>query len=151
MAILHPLLSESARASFDPVAIVDPTMAQACLAGLWLGFGFLDESHAISQELKTVEGSYWHGILHRREPDASNAAYWFRHVGNHPVFELLAREATKLGLGLRQGSWSPFEFIDLCEQHRDTGSEQEMLLRRVQHKEWELLFAWCVQRATGEA
>src|SRR5687767_13390080 len=55
--------------------------AQACFAGLWLYFDFLDESHAISQDLDTAEGSYWHGILHRREPDYPNAKYWFRRVG----------------------------------------------------------------------
>jgi hypothetical protein len=43
-------------------APVDATAAQACLAGLWLGHGFLDESHRISQEIDTPEGSWWHGI-----------------------------------------------------------------------------------------
>jgi hypothetical protein len=115
----------------------------ACRAGLWLGFDFLDESHLISQDLDTVEGSFWHGILHRREPDASNAAYWFRRVGQHPVFESLAREARNLGLRLRSERWDPFEFIDLCEKSRDSASEQEQLLRQVQRREWGLLFEWC--------
>jgi hypothetical protein len=44
----------------------------ACRAALWLAFDFLDESHAVSQELDTPEGSYWHGLLHRREPDFAN-------------------------------------------------------------------------------
>src|SRR5688500_4990238 len=54
--------------------------ASACMAGLWLYHDFLDESHAISQDLHTVEGSYWHAIMHRREPDAWNSKYWFRRV-----------------------------------------------------------------------
>ena len=58
------------------LAILD--MAQACLAGLWLYHDFLDESHSISQEIATSTGSFWHGIMHRREPDPSNAKYWFR-------------------------------------------------------------------------
>lgn len=130
--------------------ITDRGMADACRAGLWLAFDFLDESHAISQELHTAEGSYWHGILHRREPDASNAAYWFRRVGEHPIFETLATEAQDLGLRLGSGRWSPFDFIDLCEKHRGTGGEQETLLRRVQQMEWELLFDWCFRRAAGK-
>src|SRR5437870_5363954 len=71
----------------------DANLIAACRAGLYLAFNFLDESHAISQDVHTAEGSYWHAILHRREPDPSNAAYWFRRVGDHPVFALLARDA----------------------------------------------------------
>ena len=44
--------------------------AKACLAAIWLYHDFLDESHAVSQEIDTAEGSFWHGIMHRREPDA---------------------------------------------------------------------------------
>src|SRR6516162_5234245 len=65
-----------------PQPVQRPDGAAACLAGLWLFHDFLDESHKISQDIDTVEGSYWHGILHRREPDYSNAAYWFRRVRN---------------------------------------------------------------------
>ena len=38
----------------------DPLAARACLAGLWLYHDFLDESHAISQDLDTKESSCWH-------------------------------------------------------------------------------------------
>jgi hypothetical protein len=122
----------------------------ACRAGLWLAFDFLDESHTISQGIDTREGSYWHAILHRREPDASNAAYWFRRVGEHPIFETLAKEASELGLRLRSGRFDPFDFINQCEQQRGTGSEHELLLRHVQQREWELLFDWCFRRAGGQ-
>lgn len=130
--------------------ISDRSMAASCRAGLWLAFNYLDESHAISQELSSAEGSYWHAIMHRREPDPSNAAYWFRRVGDHPLFESLAMEARALGLPLHSERWNPFHLIDLCEQHRGKGSEQETLLRHVQRKEGELLFAWCFRGATGK-
>ena len=65
-------------------------MAEGCLAGLWLLYDFLDESHTISQSLDTLEGSYWHGIMHRREPDYENAKYWFRRVPVHPIHAELA-------------------------------------------------------------
>jgi hypothetical protein len=110
---------------------------------LWLAFDFLDESHTISQGLETSEGSYWHALMHRREPDASNAAYWFRRVGDHPIFDTLAKEGQELGFRLRGQRWDPFAFVDQCEEHRGTGSEEEMLLRLVQQREWELLFEWC--------
>jgi hypothetical protein len=131
-----------------PQPVRDRDMARACLAGLWLHHDCLGESHAISQEIDTATGSYWHGLMHRREPDASNATYWFRRVGEHPIFDPLAREAQALGLRLDSTGWNPFAFIHLCEKHRDTRSPEEDLLRRVQQREWQLLFEWCYRHAT---
>jgi len=37
--------------------------ARAMLAGLWLWFDWLDESHKISQQIETPTGSYWHALL----------------------------------------------------------------------------------------
>jgi hypothetical protein len=128
--------------------ITDRDMALACLAGLWLRHDCLDESHRISQDIDTPTGSYWHGIMHRREPDAANAGYWFRKVGAHPIYAHLATDARELGLSLSGGAWDAFAFIDACERHRGSGNDAEMLLRRVQAREWELLFDWCFSRAT---
>src|SRR6187402_2363611 len=64
--------------AFAPHRLADRDMARACLAGLWLYHDFLGESHEISQDIHTPTGSYWHGILHRREPDPSNSKYWMR-------------------------------------------------------------------------
>src|SRR5262245_3674168 len=57
--------------AFGGAPVADESAARCCLAGLWLAHDFLDESHAISQEIETPDGSYWHAIMHRREPD-----YW---------------------------------------------------------------------------
>jgi hypothetical protein len=129
--------------------VKDQEMAKACLAGLWLYHGYLDESHSISQSIHTTTGSYWHGIMHRREPDASNAAYWFRRVGDHPVFAALASEAKALGYPGKVDGWNPFQFIDMCEQYRDSGAPEEEAVRRVQLREWELLFDWCWRQAVS--
>ena len=138
--ILNPLGPGAARETFRPKlaalkpeslfgggAIVDQDFARCCLSGLWLLHDFLDESHTISQEIETAGGNYWHGIMHRREPDYGNAKYWFRRVGQHPVFTPLAKAARELAAAakieiprdmeflLRQETWDPYRFIDLCE------------------------------------
>ncbi|HEX4146043.1 MAG TPA: hypothetical protein VHY91_21255 [Pirellulales bacterium] len=74
----------------------DRDMALACCAAIWLRFDFLDKSHQISQSLDTPEGSFWHGVMHRREPDFANAKYWFRRAGQHELYGPLAEEARNL-------------------------------------------------------
>jgi hypothetical protein len=118
----------------------------ACRAGLWLLHDFLDESHTISQDLDTAEGSFWHAIMHRREPDPSNSKYWWRRVGSHTVLQQL-REQTP---DLRYSYTSPEAFVDFCERVRGSGKDDEMLARRVQRLEWELLFDWCWKQGRHE-
>jgi hypothetical protein len=132
-------------------------MARACLAGLWLRHDFLDESHALSQDIDTPTGSYWHGIMHRREPDYGNAKYWFRRVGRHPIFGALAAEACTLAaaqptidvprLLQAESDWDPFRFVDLCQQAAREKGPLESLCRAIQQREWELLFDYCFLQA----
>lgn len=114
----------------------------ACRAGLWLLHDFLDESHSISQAIDTREGSFWHAIMHRREPDASNSKYWWRQVGPHPVLDQLREHAPALGYPFT----SPAAFVDFCERGRGSGSE-EATAKRVQQLEWRLLFDYCYRTA----
>jgi hypothetical protein len=117
------------------------------MSGLWLLFDFLDESHDISQNLADRDGSYWHGFMHRREPDAGNAAYWFRRVGDHPIFSELPGHVfpafedrvTRAELLDGAGRWNPFAFIDLCEANRGGNSDRERALRQIQWIEWQSL------------
>jgi hypothetical protein len=125
--------------------VADRNMAECCLAGVWLLNDFLDESHAISQGIHATSGSFWHGIMHRREGDFSNAKYWFRHVGEHAVFEPLAERAATLGLPIR-GPWEPYAFVDMCQAALRSGNELELCLD-VQQAEWELLFDYCYRAA----
>lgn len=126
----------------------DVDMARCAIAGLWLYHDFLDESHVISQEIGTRTGSYWHGIMHRREPDYSNAKYWFRRVGDHPVFARLQGIGAEAGLGAK---WDPFGFVDLCERAAREGGALEAECRRIQMIEWKELFDYCFRGAIGEA
>ena len=66
--------------------------------GLWLYHDGLDESHAISQELDTAEGSFWHAIMHRREPDASSWKYWL--ATHRRASRARVAQATVPGTGL---------------------------------------------------
>jgi hypothetical protein len=114
---------------------------EAALAGLYVYFSCFEEAHAAAQDIETAEGSYWHAIVHRREPNPENAAYWFRQAGTHPIFPELARATGS------EGVWDPFAFIDMCERARKLpGSEMEERARAVQLTEWQLLFDWCARR-----
>jgi hypothetical protein len=131
------LESLSVEAAFAPAEVVDRDMAECCLSGVWLLHDFLDESHTISQGIETPSGSYWHAIMHRREGDFSNAKYWFRRMGRHPVLEALG------------GGFDPFEFVDRCEAAvRGKSSERDACLD-LQRVEWEFLFDYCYRSAVG--
>jgi hypothetical protein len=141
-----------------PHSVSDHSLARACLAGLWLFHDFLDESHGISQEIHTPTGSFWHGIMHRREPDYGNSKYWFQRVGRHPVFAplaeavapLIAREQHELVKELLGSEgWAPFAFVDLCEAAATGRLSCVPLCRQIQRIEWELLFDHCYRQATG--
>lgn len=138
--------------------VIDREMAQCCISGLWLLHDFLDDSHTISQDISSQEGSYWHAIMHRREPDYSNAKYWFRRVGNHPIFDALAREARQLAAESSSESkslaflseteaWDPYAFVDFCER---ADASNERLANEIAGAEWRLLFDYCFRSAHGE-
>lgn len=124
---------------------------EAAVAGLYLYFSCWDEAHTVAQDVGTADGSYWHAIVHRQEPDAGNSGYWFRRVGRHPIFPALAKEAERIaaehpGAGLRlREEWDPFAFIDLCER-APKGSEVEAAALEIQRAEWQLLFDYCARR-----
>jgi hypothetical protein len=126
--------------------IKDLTMARAVLAGLWLYHDFMEESHEISQEIETPTGSFWHGILHRREPDYDNARYWFRRVGHHPVYAALHAHAARIA---HESQWDPFTFIEVCRNAAGTGGDLEEACRQVQVVEWWALFKFSYTSALG--
>ncbi len=158
-ASLRPVL-----AALTPESIVVPhkpcdrDMAAACLAGLWLRHDFLDESHRISQDIDSTTGSFWHGIMHRREGDFDNAKYWFRRVGEHEVFAPLCISARKLAeeaggeADVLQAAkrWDPMRFVDLCRTAVATASPLATLCQKIQRAEWEFLFDHCFHQAIGK-
>jgi len=147
----RPQLEQFQNALLDKANDLD--FALACMAGLWLYHDFLDESHSISQDLHTIEGSYWHAIMHRREPDYANSKYWFRRVGEHPIFDPLRVAIVNLSKGrmwptcLGEKKWDALGFVDLCEKQADPNAMAHEFSRRMQQIEWWMLFEYCHQRA----
>ena len=141
-------LGDEALASLLPHAGRPERLALA--AGLLQVHDFWEESHEAAQEADDLgerrTAAYWHGIAHRREPDPGNAAYWFRRVGKHPLFEPLGATARELIRGhdgpvpadaerlIRGGAWDPMAMIELCRAARP-GSPAESLARRLQRIE----------------
>ena len=163
--LTHQLSSISLETLFDGQSIGDPTMADAVQSGLLLWNDALDASHTISQNIESRTGSYWHGIMHRREPDYSNAKYWFRRVDGHSIFPALRECALRL---LQSGStesdsladyteaiegaeeWDAFRFVDWCEaadRDKSTPETVKTFLQAVQVEEIKLLLHYSYQQA----
>lgn len=112
--------------------IKSPLLANnpALQSGLWLYVDELDLSHDISQTMKDATGSYWHGIMHRREGDFSNSHYWFAQTGNHPAMAAL-------------DGYDGHGLVDEVAAARPANPPD--VVRR-QREEWANLFAWCARQ-----
>src|SRR4051812_10079846 len=144
---LMPLVRGGATSPALRSRIERAALPESARAGLLLRAGFWDEAHGIAQAIENPDGSYWHAIVHRQEPDAGNAAYWFRQVGQHSIFGDLARRASEIEPAFKN-RWDPFAFVDYCEKAaREPGSEVERRAVDMQQIEWELLFHYCVNSA----
>lgn len=135
-----------------------PTPSPPAIAGLWLLAGELDRSHDISQTLESPTGSYWHGIMHRREGDYSNAKYWMRRTGGHSVNEELAShvasvagadafaafasqfDQTRVGRSLSDADDFATTLVDMCQLVVDSKPELVSDLQLICWWEWQLLF-----------
>ena len=136
--------------------ISDHDMAQSVRAGFFLIAGAFEEAHSIVQELETLEAYYWHGIIHRREPDWSNAKYWFRRLGHHLVFDDLTKLVRDQSSQSQQsgqvlfpsGKWDAFKFVDFCQSSEsEENSETLDNLIFFQQYELEMLLKHCLREA----
>jgi len=143
----------------------DPEAGSALLAGLWVAADGFEEAHGIAQALPDQWGAWWHAILHRREPDASNALYWYRRVKAPPQLwqDLGLRAGLALGTraitGLEtlteairtSGHWEPVPFVKAVEaaQAERLNADAVGKLAELQRLEWRVWFDACRAAATG--
>lgn len=142
--------------------------AVALKAGLFCIHDYLDESHQFSQSVENQglhhAGDYWHYIMHRREPDYSNAKYWSRVVGYHPIHDILPEAiapifdlfegdtiATWKNRFLQNKRWSLNAFVDCCaECESSQDPDLNELARKIQWLEMQLLLQkTSIDAATG--
>ena len=108
----------------------------------------IHEAHTLFQDAKGDLGSYWHGMMHRREGDFDNARYWFRRTGVLPVFSEMHRAASETSaLMARQSNWDPYLFTGECEQARFGETESLNQLSTLQKIEFEVLFDYCWRKS----
>ena len=137
----------------SPAALFPHSHApEAALSGLYLYFSCIDQAHEVAQSVHTSDGAFWHGIVHRQEPDADNARYWFRQVGSHPIFPELAGRAAAIGLDSHdpQGRWDPIRYVGICDHaRREPTSPLTQMALETQRAEWQLLFDYCARPGSG--
>jgi hypothetical protein len=116
--------------------------------GLLYAVDALEPAHAIFQDAPTDLGSYWHGMMHRREGDFDNARYWFRRAGTSPFFASLHRVASEVSADMaRQANWDPYLFTGQCEQARFGAEELVGEMAQLQRIEFDAIFDYCWRQA----
>jgi hypothetical protein len=158
-----PSLGPDVRAGSEPLASLEQKLAAIfsdakvspstqplirSLVLLW--HDYLDESHSISQGIPSADGSFLHGIMHRREPDYGNAKYWFHRVGEHACYPIIAGKVGELlddakaalmkAELVRGDKWDVFAFVDACEEAREKRDTKTiLLLQQIQKAEFQAL------------
>lgn len=111
--------------------------AEILKAGLLLLHGDLDAAHRIAQQYEgDRDADAWHALVHRLEGDFGNSGYWWRRVGDHPIFAALADRFGE--------SWNPQDFTDRYRRAM-AGSDDaaRAAVRSVQAAEFALLLGHC--------
>jgi len=116
--------------------------------GLLYALDDLEGCHRVFQDAHSDLGSYWHGMMHRREGDFDNARYWFRRAGSLPVFAKLHGDVASFSPDMaKQSLWDPYLFTGMCEQARHGAEDDQGELPRLQRAEFDALFDYSWRQA----
>ena len=84
---------------------VPPRNLAPVLVALWHDArGNWTAAHAVAQDVPDPDGAWVHAYLHRKEGDASNAAYWYRRAGKPAASGPLAAEWEQIARVLLTGT-----------------------------------------------
>jgi len=151
---------------FGGLAIKDEGMGAAVRSLLLLWSGWPGEANMLAQIAGPAERHYIPALCERQHAHRDRAKELFREMGGHPIYEPLGQYALQI---LRPEAdealqrvrdiielnkeWEPHAFIDLYEQARtgDLSPVAWQLVGDLQTKEFELLFSYCYQEATGQS
>jgi hypothetical protein len=82
-----------------------PPPVPPALVALWHDAkGDWDAAHNAAQEVENETGAWVHAYLHRKEGDASNAAYWYRRAGKAIARESLEAEWASIATALLENA-----------------------------------------------
>lgn len=117
-----------------------------------------NEAHDLVQDLTDPDGALVHALVHRREPDYWNANYWYRRVGDHELYRMLAARLPRIPAAgpaqpvaarlVLSGTLDPMELVAACEsvQGRPASDPVVSFLRRLQDVEFGLLIGYLAGR-----
>lgn len=137
---------------YDLAAALAGLPKERIAAGLATALLWHDDLAAAHELCQAHEGQadcdYVHALLHRREGDFSNAKYWFREVGEHPINASLAVAALRLGLPalVDHGRWRPAAMVDACAAALSCATAPRERLMQLQAAEFAALAAHVVAR-----
>jgi hypothetical protein len=83
------------------LAAGEPPDVSPLLLALWHDArGGWQAAHRLAQAVDDSSGAWVHAYLHRKEGDASNAAYWYRRAGQPVAVDSLDAEWTRIAVAL---------------------------------------------------
>lgn len=149
---------------FHGTPIVEESMAGAVRALLYLWSGYPADCKMYAQAAPQKVQQYLEAICERQAGRPAEAKVLLSRVGEFDTYAKLTAHAIEvIGVGSDKSLtrfkgtlelcevWEPHAFVDLYEQGRAGAlcHPAELVIRNLQCREFELLFVYCYEKATG--